>query len=407
MSIQIHTLPNGLTILVEEMPDVRSASFSLMVPAGSLYEPAGVNGTASALADWITRGAGAYSNRELSSALDRLGVQRDEQVGWNFLSFSGAMLADNLLPALRIYSEILQKSHLDESQFEPVMSGLEQSLLAQEDDLQRKTVIELRKRCYDSPWGRPTDGSMEELAAITGDGVRDHYRRCVVPQGAILGVAGNVNAQQIIAEVGTLLAPWSGQAPPQPQRTPAIGGKLHVEHNSAQTHIALAYPAVSSNDPDYYAAWAATSILGGGSSSRLFTEVRENRGLVYTVYASLNTLKTEGRVIVYAGTTTERAQETWNITLREMRSLASSINSEELERCKVRAKSALIMQQESTSARASSIARDWFYMDRVTTLEEVRQRVESLTVDQVAAFAQSYPPNDLTVVTIGASPVGE
>ncbi|RLS56048.1 MAG: insulinase family protein [Planctomycetota bacterium] len=405
--IHIHTLANGLTILIEEMADVRSASFSLMMPAGSLYEEPGTNGTAAALADWITRGAGQYSNRGLSSALDRLGVQRDEQVGWNFLNFTGAMLADNLLPALRIYSEILTQSHLDESQFEPVMAGLEQGLLAQEDDLQRKTVVELRKRCYDMPWGRPSDGALEELEAITGEHVRRHYRRGVVPQGAILGIAGNVHARQVIAELESLLGSWKGTAPEQPLRVPAVGGKLHIEHHSAQTHLAWAYPAVSSSHPDYYAAWAATSILGGGSSSRLFTEVRENRGLVYTVYASLNTLKTEGRTIVYAGTTTERAQETWNVTLGELRRLAATITDEELERCKVRAKSSLIMQQESTGSRASSIARDWFHLGRVTTMDEIRQRVEELTVEQVSAYARAYPPENMTVVTIGVAPVGE
>ena len=174
---------------------------------------------------------------------------------------------------------------------------------------------------------------------------------------------------------------------------------------SSQTHLALAYPAVSASDPDYYAAWAAISILGGGSSSRLFTEVRENRGLCYTVYASLNTLKTEGRVIVYAGTTAERAQATWDVTLKELRNLSNSISVDELERCKVRAKSSLIMQQESTGSRAAGLARDWFHLGRVMTLDEIRHLVESLTVSQVVEYARSHGPDPLTSVTIGAEPL--
>ena len=399
------TLPNGLTVIVEEMPDVRSASFALLVPAGSLYEPPGANGTASALADWITRGAGKRPNRELSSALDRLGVQRDEQVGWNFLTLSGATLAENLAPTFEIYRDILLAPSFEEDLFEPVLSGVEQSLLAQEDDLQRKAFVELRKRCYDMPWGRPTDGTIEELEAITSDGVRDHFRRCVVPQGAILGVAGNVNAPAVIEQIKQLLADWKGTAPPIPMATSAPGGSLHIPHESTQTHLALAYPAVSASDPDYYAAWAAISILGGGSSSRLFTEVRENRGLCYTVYASLNTLKTEGRVIVYAGTTAERAQATWDVTLKELRNLSNSISVDELERCKVRAKSSLIMQQESTGSRAAGLARDWFHLGRVMTLDEIRHLVESLTVSQVVEYARSHGPDPLTSVTIGAEPL--
>jgi predicted Zn-dependent peptidase len=404
-SISYDTLPNGLTVLVEEMPDVRSASFAFLIPAGAIYEPAGANGTAAALADWITRGAGKRPNRELSSALDRLGVQRDEQVGWNFLTLSGATLADNLPATFEIYRDILLEPHLDEEFFEPVVIGVEQGLLAQEDDLQRKTFVELRKRCYDLPWGRPTEGSLEELDAVTADGIRQHFQTCVVPHGAILGVAGNVSAPAVFQQVHDLLGGWSGTTPKIPPATRAPGGSMHLAHESSQTHLAMAYPAVAPNHPDYYAAWAASSILGGGSSSRLFTEVRENRGLVYTVYASLNSLKDEGRMIVYAGTTTERAQATWDVTIGELKRLAGSITTEELERCKVRAKSSLIMQQESTSARASGLARDWFQLGRVTTLEEIRCEVESLTVKQVNDYAAQHGPEPLTSVTIGAQPL--
>lgn len=387
------------------MPDVRSASFAFLIPAGAIYEPAGANGTAAALADWITRGAGKRPNRELSSALDRLGVQRDEQVGWNFLTLSGATLADNLPATFQIYRDILLEPHLDEEFFEPVLIGVEQGLLAQEDDLQRKTFVELRKRCYDLPWGRPTEGSLEELDAVTADGIRQHFQTCVVPHGAILGVAGNVSAPAVFQQVRDLLGGWSGKAPKIPPATRAPGGSMHLAHESSQTHLAMAYPAVAPNHPDYYAAWAASSILGGGSSSRLFTEVRENRGLVYTVYASLNSLKDEGRMIVYAGTTTERAKATWDVTIGELKRLAGSITTEELERCKVRAKSSLIMQQESTSARASGLARDWFQLGRVTTLEEIRREVESLTARQVNDYAAQHGPEPLTSVTIGAQPL--
>lgn len=402
-SILTETFANGLTILIEEMPDVRSVSYAILVPAGTIYEPPGRNGTATALADWITRGAGHRSNRDLSSALDRLGVQRDEQVGWNFLSLSGATLAENLSPTLEIYRDILREPNLDEELFEPVLTGVAQSLLAQEDDLQRKSFVELRKRCYDMPWGRPTDGTLSELDAITSETVRDHFRRGVVPQGAILGIAGNVNASLVVEQIRSLFADWQGAAPSLPARHPAPGGAWHLPHESTQTHISMAYQAVSASDPDYYAAWAATNILGGGSSSRLFTEVRENRGLVYTVYASLNSLQTEGRVIVYAGTTSERAQATWDVTLQEVRKLSESISVDELERCKVRAKSSLIMQQESTGSRAAGLARDWFQLGRVTTLDEVRQEVESLSVDRVLSYVRSHMPQELVSVTIGSA----
>src|SRR5690606_25044640 len=120
----------------------------------------------------------------------------------------------------------------------------------------------------------------------------------------------------------------------------------HITTDSNQTHIGLAYDAVPYRDDNYYAAWAAVSVLSGGSSSGLFTEVRERRGLCYSVYATLISLLEEGRVLAYAGTTPERAQETLNVTIDVIRKLADGIEQNELDRCKAGAKSALIMQQE-------------------------------------------------------------
>ena len=177
--------------------------------------------------------------------------------------------------------------------------------------------------------------------------------------------------------------------------------RTFIAHESTQTHIALAYDSVSYPDPDYYAAWAAVGILSGGMSARLFTEVRERRGLCYSVFASQTSLKHEGRVLCYAGTSNERAQETLDVTIQELKKLGDGIAEDELERCKARAKSSLVMAQESTSSRASSIGRDWFLLGRVTTLQEVRDRVEALTIPMILDYVHRKPARDFTVLTIG------
>jgi predicted Zn-dependent peptidase len=156
---------------------------------------------------------------------------------------------------------------------------------------------------------------------------------------------------------------------------------------------------------DYYAAWAAAGILGGGSSSRLFTEVRERRGLCYSVYATHNSLVDEGRIFVYAGTTVERAQETLDVMLHELRRLGDGIAADELERCKARGKSALIMQQESTSSRAGSIARDWFHLGRVVSPRELQAIIDGLTPEAVVSLMHRYPPKDMTIMTMGPEPL--
>ncbi|MCA9056689.1 MAG: insulinase family protein, partial [Planctomycetaceae bacterium] len=342
------------------MSDVQSAAFNILVPAGTIYEPSGANGASAVLTDLVTRGAGAYDSRQLQAELDWLGVQSSESTGWNFISFSGALLPGHLQSTLEIYAAILQQAHLPADELEPAVVGVEQSLRSVEDEPQRKIFVEVRRSTYDDPWGRPTDGTLEELPSITPAMIHELYRESFRPNGTIIGVAGRVDAARIRDQLNELLGNWEpGQEPlvkPGP-RQPAV---RHIHHDSSQTHIGLAWNAVPFGHDDYYAAWAAANILGGASSARLFTEVREHRGLCYSVSASLSSVLTAGRVFAYVGTTTERAQETLDVTFEEIHKLARGIEPAELERCQANAKSSLVMQQESTSARASALTRDWF-----------------------------------------------
>ena len=138
-----------------------------------------------------------------------------------------------------------------------------------------------------------------------------------------------------------------------------------------------------------------------GSSSRLFTEVRERRGLCYTVYASLHTQRDRASVLCYAGTTAQRAQETLDVTVRELLRLGEGIQQSELDRLKARIKSSLIMQQESSSARSGSIARDWAHLRFVRTMDEIAALIDGLTCQSIGKFLAEHPPQDFTIVTLG------
>lgn len=154
-------------------------------------------------------------------------------------------------------------------------------------------------------------------------------------------------------------------------------------------------------DPDYFQASGAVGVLSGGMSSRLFSEVREKRGLCYSVYASYHTLKDRAAVLCYAGTSADRAQESLDVTLGELTRLAEGIRPEELERLKARVKSNLIMQQESSSARSSAIARDWYHLGRVRTLDEVSSLVDGLSCQSINDYLAAHPPGDFTIITVG------
>ena len=399
--IQHFTYENGLTLVVERMPYVQSAAFAILTPAGALYEQDGQSGTAAALCDLMTRGAGNRNSRELSAAFDQLGVQRNESSSLNFLSFGGSALAENIGSAIELYSTVILRPRLPETHFAPVISGIEQGLLAVEDDPQRKLLVELRRRCYDAPWNRPSDGDLAELDAITLEGVQSHYDAHIRPNGTLIGVAGNVDPHEVRDCVGKCFEDWQPKPEPVIERTPHRAGYEHLQHDAAQTHIGLAFPAVPYGDPAYYAAWAAVSILSGGSSARLFTEVRENRGLCYSIYATLHSVRGDGRVLAYAGTTNDRAQETLDVMLAEIERLPQGIEAEELERCRARAKSALIMQQESAASRAGSVARDWFYLNRVNTLDDIHRELDSLSADRILEYLDAHPLADLTLLTVG------
>ena len=270
--------------------------------------------------------------------------------------------------------------------------------MATEDEPGQKVIIELRQRCYDAPWGRPTDGSLADTPHISFQDIRNLYERSLRPNGAIIGIAGNVDVDAVTEAVESAFSHWeSGPAVPivrgdrGPQRD-------HITTDSNQTHIGLAYDAVPYRDDDYYAAWAAVSVLSGGSSSRLFTEVRERRGLCYSVYATLNSLLEEGRVLAYAGTTPSRAQETLDVTIQEIRKLGESIDEAELDRVKAGAKSALIMQQESTGSRAASMVRDWFHLRKTVPLDEVHRRIDRLTISDLLRYVREHPALDFTLL---------
>ena len=142
-------------------------------------------------------------------------------------------------------------------------------------------------------------------------------------------------------------------------------------------------------------------VLSGGMSSRLFTEVREKRGLCYSVYATLSTLRDQGAVLCYAGTTNERAQETLDVLLAELARIADGIEPAELQRAQALAKSSLVMQQESSSSRARSLTRDWYHLGRATTVDEVQTAIERLTTEDVLSYLRAHPPTPCSIVTIG------
>jgi len=399
--IHTHTLANGLTLLAERMPHVRSAAFHILVPAGAGYDPSGKFGLAGLVCDLMTRGAGARNSRQLSDALDNLGVDRGESTGTLNIQLSGATLARNLLPTLAIYADILRRPHLPDDELDAAKSLSLQDLQSIEDEPQRKVMIELRKRYYPDPLGRDQRGTAEGVEAVTIDDVRAQHAALYHPRDVILSVAGDIDWTALKTEVERLFGDWKARTRPTLTPETIIPRSDHLTKELDQTQIALAFPSVPIGHSDFYHARGAVGVLSQDMSSRLFTNVREKHGLCYAVYASYETFKDRAAIVGYAGARPELAQETLDRTLDEFRNLANGIEDEELDRVKVGLKSALIMRQESTGARSSAIASDWYFLNRVRPLEEIQSAIDGLTVPGVLDYLRRNPAKDFTVVTLG------
>jgi len=401
----VQQFDNGLVLIGEPSTAFESAAFSLLVQAGCRYDAPQAAGLAGLTCEMMLRGAGDRSSRQFITDLENLGVERGESVGVSQASYSGATIAESLLPTLAIYADLLRRPHLPADQLEAGRAVCLQEIHGVEDDPSQKLMTELRRRHYPDPWGRPSHGEENCLTKLTIDDVQRFYQANYGPRGSILGLAGRFDWHEACDQVASLFADWT----PQPEGTTPSESPLeresHIYQESNQSHIGLAFPSIPYRDPRYFEAWAAVGVLSGGMSSRLFTEVREKRGLCYTVSASLHTQRDRAAVYCYAGTTTERAQETLDVTHGELVKLGDGVASEELDRLKARIKSSLIMQQESTSARAGSLARDWYHLGRVRPVQEVADRIDALSAESINAYLSENKPHQFTALTMGPKPL--
>lgn len=400
-SIFEHQYENGLVLVAEPMPSVESAAFTILVPAGSALEPADRCGLATITAELSLRGCGSRDSRQFITDLENLGVQRGESVSSAHVNLGGATLSKNLPATLQIYADLLLRPHLPEDQLEAARLVALQELRAIEDDPSHKVMLELKRRHYPDPWGRPSEGDASGLEQISIDDVRNQHQMLYRPNGTIIGVAGQIDWERLKQVVGELFSQWQ----PKNVEEPTVGDRgsrvEHLHHDSNQTQIGIAYPSVPYKHQDYFRASGAVGVLSGGMSSRLFTEVREKRGLCYSVFASYHTHRDRACVLCYAGTSAERAQETLDVTLGELDRLKEGVLAEELARLKARVKSSLIMQGESSSARSAAIARDWHHLGYTRTLNDIGRLVDELTVDSINDYLRANPPRDFTVVTLG------
>ena len=403
--LDFYKLKNGMVLLGEPLEHVQSVSFHFLIPAGAALLPDGCCGAGSVLSDWLFRGAGDRDSRRLTETLDGLGIHRNAHVSSENLSLSASMEAGNLTEALEVFADILLRPMLDPAQFELSRELAVHELQGLDDDPRAKVMIYLQEQFYPEPYGRPPLGELSQLKALTAETTAGIVKHFFVPSQMIFAICGKYDFETVCRQMEKFFD-RDGHFEPA-AITPAYRGKSYVHYptQGAQVHIGLmtAVPPISAGC--YYEFMAAVSVLSGSMSSRLFTEVREKRGLCYAVAARYRTMKEYAGISCYAGTTPDKAQETLDVIIDQFNRLKNRINDDEMQRAKVGLKTSLIMQCESTAARSGGMAGDYFFLGRVRSVEEIRDKIAGLEAVAVEKTLQENPFEKYTIVTIGAKAI--
>lgn len=396
-------LDNGLVVLAEHHPQAHSTAFALYLPLGAQHDPTTRFGLSCVTQELLFKGAGDWDARALATQIDHIGFQEGHNCERELLTFSGTVLPQHLPQALRILRTALGQPHLPSAGLEEVRQLALHRLSALEDAPAQKMFYELGQRFFPPPLSNPSEGTPETLQALCLQDVQGCWER-YGPRGAVLSVAGAFEPRALVAQVEASFGDWRGPATPSVTLGTQRSGREHLDQETEQTQIGVAYDSVPFAHPDYLKARMGVLALSGGMSSRLFVEVRQKRGLAYSVFATHVTTKRFGGVLGYAGTTTARAPETLEVLLAQLRRVAQGITPEEFDKAKTRLKTDYVVQGESTRARAAAMARERCYTGKLRTLEEAMRRVDALGLDEVNAYLKTAVPEHFTVMTLGRRP---
>jgi predicted Zn-dependent peptidase len=384
-------LDSGVQVVGQPMEGVESVGIGILVGTGARDETREAFGISHFTDQMLFRGTEHFSARELSEKFDALGISYDASAGLEMTLVSAVLLGDKVAEAVDLLADVLRFPSFPDEDIEQVRALILQELKQREDQPGQKVMDSLRQKFFaGSPLGNDVLGTEETVSSISRSALREYWRDRFTSNNMIVSIAGKFDWDRLVEQLERVTASWfSGRGrmllrEPQPNT-----GIEVIERDLEQEHLGFAFPGVAYVDPHYYAGALFAQALGGSSNSRLFQEVREKRGLAYAVQARFDGLEKTGFFRIYAGTTAERAHESVRVIMDELaKAQADGITEEELQRSKIRLKSQLVMRSESTSSRMVSNLRSWWFEEELHTLEDVTQRIERVTVEEIQQLAQ-------------------
>jgi predicted Zn-dependent peptidase len=406
IGIRKQILPGGMTLLTEEMSEFRSVCLGVWLRRGSRDEVARENGVTHFIEHLVFKGTERRTAREIAKILDLLGGYSDAFTTKEYTCFYAKVLDRHLDQAVGLLADIVLHPRFDPEEIEK-----ERKVIFEEIRMVEDTADELLFNLYfesiygEHPLGRPIAGTLESVAAMDRDLIQDYFRRAYRSGNLILSAAGHLEHEALAALVGEAfgaLPSGNGVAEPAPPSFQP-GVVLREKAELEQLHLCLGVPAFPESDPRRHSGHLLNAILGGTMSSRLFQAVREDRGLAYSVYSSLDGFLDTGTFSVYLATSPAQAREALAVVLAELRRLRREpVGQQELHEAKEHLKGSLVLAMESSSSRMSRLAKQEIYFGRQTDLDELIAEVDAVTVDGIHQLAgELLAADELSVTALG------
>ncbi|KNG94822.1 M16 family metallopeptidase [Pseudaestuariivita atlantica] len=389
MTVQLTTLPNGLRIVTERMPSLQSASIGLWVTAGGRHETAEQNGIAHFLEHMAFKGTARRSALQIAEAIEDVGGYINAYTSREVTAYYARVLEANVPLALDVLADIVQNPAFDPREIE-VERGVILQEIGQALDTPDDVVFDwLQEAAYpNQPMGRTILGPAERVGAFHADDFRAFTATHYTPDRIIVSAAGAVDHEALVAAAAERFGaqPQGPSTMVEPSRF--VGGEWREIKPLEQAHFTLAFEAPGVMAPEFHTGQIYGNALGGGMSSRLFQELREVRGLCYTIYAQASAYSDTGMLTIYAGTGAEDVGDLARLTVDEMKRAAVTLSEAEVTRAKVQMKAGLLMGLESPSSRAERMARMIQVWGRVPDLSDTIAKIDAVTLADVRGFAE-------------------
>ncbi|MSO75610.1 MAG: insulinase family protein [Alphaproteobacteria bacterium] len=405
MTVKISELPGGLRVVTDRMEAVETVSLGVWVGIGTRHEAAEVNGISHLLEHMAFKGTGRRSAQAIASEIDAVGGHLNAYTSRENTAYYAKMLKDDAALGLDIIADILQNSVFDPEELERERAVVLQEIGQSHDQPEERVFDNFQSTAYhDQPVGRPVLGRPEVIRAISRDAVIDYMRTGYLAPRMVVAASGKIEHDWFVEQAARHFDKLVSGAMPAPMPGRYTGGDFREESDLEQAHLVLGFEGLSYADPDYYAGQVLSTLYGGGMSSRLFQEVREKRGLVYSIYSFASPMTDGGIFGIYAGTSGSQAQEVIDISCHELKALGQSVEADELARARAQLKASVLMARESTGARAEQTAQQMLVFGRPVTPGELVAKIDAVDAAAVSRVARRVAASTITFSAVG--PVG-